>query len=86
MFGSPTKKLVKRDGGGPKETSSAAPSSTKRSTPQKVKLTGHCILSNNKDLIVPMEATWSNQVDKNRAWDIIIKKQTEANRLQKTGH
>jgi hypothetical protein len=61
-FGTPTKKLAKHDGGGSKATLSAAPSSTKRSTPQKLKLEGRSLLANNKDRIVPNKATWSNQV------------------------
>jgi hypothetical protein len=59
----PTKKLAKCVGGGSKETSSMAPPSTMRSTPQKLKLAGRHLLSNSNDLVVPTEAIWLNQVD-----------------------
>jgi hypothetical protein len=85
-FGSPTKKLMKHVGAGLKATLSVTPSSTKRSTPQKLKLAVKRLLIDNKDLIVPNESTWSNQVDNKRARGTNIKKHPGANRLQKTGH
>jgi hypothetical protein len=72
--------------GGSKENSSTAPSITKRSTPQNLKLAGQCLLSNNKDLVVPMEATWWNRVDNKWAWSTIIKKQPGANGHHKMSH
>jgi hypothetical protein len=68
------------------ETSSTAPSITNHSTPHKLKLAGGRLLSNIKDLVVPMDATWSNQVDNKQTWGTIIKKQPGVNEQKKTGH
>jgi hypothetical protein len=37
-------------------------------------------------MVVPTEATWSNQVDNKREWGKNIKKQPGANWQQRTGH
>jgi hypothetical protein len=72
-------------GGGSNATLSAAPSSMKRSTPQKLKSAGRRLLIDNKDRIVPDEATWSKQEDNKWAWATSIKKQTGGQMVAKDG-
>jgi hypothetical protein len=44
------------------------------------------VVLNIKDLVVPVEATWSTQVDNKRVWGTITKKQPGGNRQQRTYH
>jgi hypothetical protein len=85
-FGSPAKKLVKRVGGSSKETSAAIPSSTNHEIPQGQNLAGQRLVSNNKSLVIPAEATWSTEYGMKCARGTSIKKQSGGNGQQKTGY
>jgi hypothetical protein len=85
--GSPTKNMAKRVGGGSsKETLAAIPSRTKRKTLQGQTLTGKRLVLDNKDLVIPVEATWSTEYGTKRAWGTNIMKQPGGNGQHQTSH